>query len=342
VTTAIAYDGWKPMVERDLSGNVKAVNIYGAGSDEILWRSVTGVGDYRYHHDARGNAMFVLDGLGNLTEKYSYDAFGKPTILSANNTQLSTSAIGNRFMFQGREWIQELGIYDYRHRMYQPELGRFLQTDPSGFDAGDMNLFRYCGDDPVDGSDPTGLVNTNAGTTLEQRMRLFYGASDTGGGLYDLNIENSRTVSFAQTSRVEESQAKSMHDRAVEMLAREVSRGHPTQTGVVTDGPPYEVGPVNEVRQLIDPQHPSRGWKDVTLEKLTWRGPANQKIIIPHYHDRGGRYGRPTEKHDFEQLKQGPVYFTNPDLASQHKYEVLRLGVRPEVRLDPRIVLPAG
>jgi hypothetical protein len=42
--------------------------------------------------------------------------------------------------------------------VYNPELGRFLQTDPTGFGAGDMNLFRYCGDDPVDGSDPTGLL----------------------------------------------------------------------------------------------------------------------------------------------------------------------------------------
>src|SRR5438105_4695262 len=60
------------------------------------------------------------------------------------------------------QYIPELGIYDYRHRMYHPSLGRFLQTDPTGFDAGDMNLFRYCGDDPVDRSDPTGLLDTNA------------------------------------------------------------------------------------------------------------------------------------------------------------------------------------
>ena len=69
------------------------------------------------------------------------------------------------------------------------------------FDAGDTNLFRYCGDDPVDGSDPTGLVNTNAGTTLEERMRLFYGSGDTGGGLYDLNVSNSRTVSLTMGSQ---------------------------------------------------------------------------------------------------------------------------------------------
>ena len=46
---------------------------------------------------------------------------------------------------------------DFRHRIYAPTLGRFLQVDPIGFDAGDMNLFRYCGDDPVDRTDPLGL-----------------------------------------------------------------------------------------------------------------------------------------------------------------------------------------
>jgi RHS repeat-associated protein len=102
--------------------------------------------------------MAVLDMWGNIVERYSYDAFGKAKIMSWwDNNERSTSWINNRFMFQGREWIAELGIYDYRHRMYSPELGRFLQTDPTGFDAGDMNLFRYCGEDPVDGSDPMGL-----------------------------------------------------------------------------------------------------------------------------------------------------------------------------------------
>lgn len=42
--------------------------------------------------------------------------------------------------------------------MYQPELGRFLQPDPKEFAAGDYNLYRYCGDDPVDRSDPLGLT----------------------------------------------------------------------------------------------------------------------------------------------------------------------------------------
>jgi hypothetical protein len=41
--------------------------------------------------------------------------------------------------------------------MYHPGLGRFLQPDPIGFEAKDMNLFRYCGGDPVNRVDPMGL-----------------------------------------------------------------------------------------------------------------------------------------------------------------------------------------
>jgi RHS repeat-associated protein len=134
-----------------------AWNAYGAGPDEILWRGKPG-STLRYHQDIHGNVTALLDSSGNLVERYTYDAFGRPTILSPNNTPLANSGVGNRFMFQGRAYFPELGIYDYRHRFYDPYMGHFLQADPTGFDAGDMNLFRYCADDPVDRSDPTGLV----------------------------------------------------------------------------------------------------------------------------------------------------------------------------------------
>ena len=154
--TLLTYDEWNPILEWDGAGNFRA-NVYGARADEILFRWDSVSGGTIYKQDWHGNIVALLDGNGNLVEKYTYDAFGVPTITDGGGNARTQTAIGNRFMFQGREWIPELGIYDYRHRMYQPQLGRFLQTDPTGFDAGDMNLFRYCGDDPVDRSDPTGL-----------------------------------------------------------------------------------------------------------------------------------------------------------------------------------------
>src|SRR2546421_7954083 len=181
----IAYDDWKAIEEFDPSGNVVGANIFGEGADEILFRWQTGVGYLRYHHDVHGNVAFILGWGGEGLEKYTYDAFGNPTITDWNGNVVTQSAYGNRFMFQGREYLPELGIYDYRHRMYHPGLGRFLQTDPTGFDAGDMNLFRYCGDDPVDRSDTTGLVGTNA--AIWQRERLFDSANNSQDNLYKIN-----------------------------------------------------------------------------------------------------------------------------------------------------------
>ena len=42
--------------------------------------------------------------------------------------------------------------------MYDPRIGRFISTDPSGFSGGDANLYRYVGNDPLNKVDPTGLA----------------------------------------------------------------------------------------------------------------------------------------------------------------------------------------
>lgn len=177
------YDGWKPILEWDQWGNWLAWNIYGAGPDEILARTDATYGAMIYKQDRLGNVVALLNANGNVVEKYFYEAFGKPTVTDYwGGNARNASWYGNRFMFTGREWIPELGIYDYRNRMYHPGIGRFLQTDPVGlqtqgakltpeqkalfyggqapeaFASTELNLYRYSGDDPVNKSDPLGLV----------------------------------------------------------------------------------------------------------------------------------------------------------------------------------------
>ncbi len=59
--------------------------------------------------------------------------------------------------FTGREFDDETGLYYYRARHYDPDPGRFLQSDPLGFAAGDVNLYSYTYNDPANWADPSGL-----------------------------------------------------------------------------------------------------------------------------------------------------------------------------------------
>jgi RHS repeat-associated protein len=172
VTTYLAYDGWSLLEERNANGGLLAEYIHGATIDEILQRT-TGSGAVYYHHDGLGNTIAVTDNTGALAESYTYDVFGTPSFFDANGVGLPSSVVGNRFLFTGREFLAETGLYDYRNRFYSPVLGRFLQTDPIRFEAKDVNLYRYVWNKPAEWLDPSGLfvsANPRDAQTVEQSV----------------------------------------------------------------------------------------------------------------------------------------------------------------------------
>jgi RHS repeat-associated protein len=72
----------------------------------------------------------------------------------------------NSYLFTGRYYDAETGLYYCRARIYSPKLGRFLQSDPIGY-AGGFNLYTYCGNNPANWADPYGLCKTGVLTSLQ-------------------------------------------------------------------------------------------------------------------------------------------------------------------------------
>ena len=185
VTTYYLYNaGYQVIEERDAADALQARYSYGSGIDEPLTME-RGGSVYFYHRDGLGSVTELSDDSGNLVERYEYDVYGAPTIFDSNDTEQTESAIGNPYLFTGRRFDPESGNYYYRARIYSPELGRFLQTDPLGYVDG-LNLYAYVGNNPVSWIDPLGyarsdyVVNSDGsvtfvgeGATISEAVNLF-------------------------------------------------------------------------------------------------------------------------------------------------------------------------
>ncbi len=103
---------------------------------------------YYYHYDGLGSVVALSDSNSDTIQTYDYSVYGQ---VAAEDPDFLT----NPYMFTGRRFDIETGLYYYRARYYNPYIGRFLQTDPVGYGAG-INWYAYCGNNPLNMVDPSG------------------------------------------------------------------------------------------------------------------------------------------------------------------------------------------
>ncbi|HVS89750.1 MAG TPA: RHS repeat-associated core domain-containing protein [Candidatus Acidoferrum sp.] len=148
-TSIYAYDGDNLIEETNSSGVVVARYEDTQNIDEPLAELRSGVTSF-YEADGLGSITSLSNSAGALANTYTYDSYGKQTA--------STGTLTNPFRYTAREFDTETSLYFYRARYYDSASGRFLSEDPLRFFAGGVNFYAYVDQNPVNLTDPRGLL----------------------------------------------------------------------------------------------------------------------------------------------------------------------------------------
>lgn len=140
------YDGDQLIAIYNSSNVLVRRFVFGPGVDEpLVWYEGSGTADRRqFDADERGSVVRVTNAAGSVLRVNTYDEYGIP----------SSTNLG-RFGFTGQVYLPEIGMYDYKARIYNPAIGSFMQPDPIG-QAGGANIYSYVHADPLNLSDPSG------------------------------------------------------------------------------------------------------------------------------------------------------------------------------------------
>lgn len=183
-TTRYLYDGQALIQESTTRGNHRAARpetvsyIHGPNIDEPL-QGISHNKTWYYHADGLGSIVALTDKHGNVVQRYDYDSFG--------NLEQQGESIEQPFTYTARELDQETGLYYYRARYYDPQVGRFVSKDPIGFEGGDNNLYGYVQNNSVNATDPSGLAHCYYSIS---RHTLFCSSEEAGGGSVIIGPDN--------------------------------------------------------------------------------------------------------------------------------------------------------
>ncbi|MFV0291644.1 MAG: RHS repeat domain-containing protein, partial [Mangrovibacterium sp.] len=142
------------------------IDYYGANNDDYVngagfccgeamsTRSIPVSGDayeklhYYYHSDHLGSSSYITNLDGEVVQYIEYVPFGEVFIEERNNTW------NTPYLFNGKEFDSETGLYYYGARYYNPRTSIFYGCDPLMEDYPSWSPYHYCHNNPINLVDP--------------------------------------------------------------------------------------------------------------------------------------------------------------------------------------------
>jgi RHS repeat-associated protein len=249
------------LAELDPSGQV--IRSYGwepgrpYGTAAIFQRS--GGEYFYYHNDHLGTPWQVTNSAGQVVWLASgYSAFGTVEISAG-------SGLFQPWRLPGQYFDAETGLHYNLRRYYDPEVGRYVSSDPIGL-AGGLNLYAYVNGDPVNLMDPRGLTYGNGewefedlifGPTYWAREKVF-GDASVSQEVVDFTAGMGDTLSFGLTDKIRDWMGTNDH---VNQCSGWYTAGEVTGTAVS-----LTFGGMGAGRHIA-----ANGWKSMVAETRTFK-----------------------------------------------------------------------
>jgi RHS repeat-associated protein len=172
-TTDYIWSGWQVVEEQNSSNAPVRQYVWGRYIDEgiqlttltTLGAQNVPAGTYYLLQDLLFRAVALTNSSGTVVEAYDTDAYGNTLIYTGPGTggvrftddDVQSNYGANEIIYCGYRLDPETNLYYVRARTYSPTLGRWIQRDPIGYQAG-VNLYEYVGGRAVVAVDPAGML----------------------------------------------------------------------------------------------------------------------------------------------------------------------------------------
>ena len=159
-TLATVYDGVNPYADFNGSGTLLTRYLATGGYNSYLTRIAASGTVAWYLSDHEGSIRDLASTSGSVIDHIAYDSYG-------NVISESSPSNGDRMKFDGMAWDAAIGEYYDNARYYDSSTGKFIGQDPTGFSAGDFNLYRFVG------NEPTNYIDMNGKDKIRDRIKQW-------------------------------------------------------------------------------------------------------------------------------------------------------------------------